>query len=490
MSQEKFPQTEESLDPQDWEAMRALAHQMLDDMLDHQQHVRDRAPWQHAPDDVKAHFRAPLPLDPHPAEDVYQDFLHYVLPYPLGCDHPRFWGWVLGTGTFTGALADMLAAAMNTNSGGGDHHSANHVEKQVIEWIKEMLGYPSAASGLLTSGGSASNLIGLAVARNTKAPYDLRKEGVIANPRMMLYASEEIHSSVIKTVELLGLGSDALRLVPSNDRFQIDLSALREAIAQDREAGYLPFCVVGAAGTTNTGSFDDLNALADLAAEENLWLHVDGAFGAWAALDDATRQLTMGMERADSLALDLHKWMYLPFAVGCVLVRSEQAHREAFSLTPAYLAHGGSDRGMASGDLPWFSDYGFELSREFKALKVWMSLKEHGARKFGRIIHQNIDQACYLAEKIQATPQLELMAPVTISIVCFRYNRPGLSEAELDALNKHIEVEMQEQGIAVVSSSTIRGKGILRAAITNHRTCRADLDVLLQAVLRIGEEAE
>jgi len=479
---------EETLDPEDWESMRALGHRMLDDMLDYMKTVRERPVWQHAPDQVKAHFKRPLPLDPQPPEEIYEEFLENVLPYPIGNIHPRFWGWVFGTGTVLGALAELLAASMNTNSGDLAHHSALHVEKQVINWFKEMLGFPASASGLLTSGCSAANLIGLAVARNTKAGYDLRREGIQATPRqMVLYASQEIHSSIQKAVELLGLGSDALRYVPVHDDFQIDLEALKEAIAQDRGDGHLPFCVVGAAGTANTGAVDDLDALADICQQENLWLHVDGAFGAWAALTPGARYLVAGMERADSLAFDLHKWMYMPYEIGCVLVRHAEAHRKAFSLTPVYLSRQDEGRGLTGGDLPWLTDYGFQLSRGFQALKAWMSLKEHGSRKYGRLIQQNIDQARYLAELIEAAPELELVAPVTLNVVCFRYTRPGLDDAALDALNKEILVELQEQGIAVPSGTTVAGKYALRVGHTNHRSQRQDFDILVREVIRIGK---
>jgi len=480
---------EETLDPEDWEPIRALGHRMLDDMLDYMKTVRERPVWQHAPDQVKAHFNRPLPLDPQPPEEIYEEFLENVLPYPIGNIHPRFWGWVFGTGTVLGALAELLAASMNTNSGDLDHHSAIHVEKQVIDWFKEMLGFPTSASGLLTSGCSAANLIGLAVARNTKAGYDLRREGIHAAPqKMVLYASQEIHSSIQKAVELLGLGSDALHYVPVNGDFQIDLEALEAAIARDRQEGHLPFCVVGAAGTANTGAIDDLDALADICQQENLWLHVDGAFGAWAALTPGARDLVAGMERADSLAFDLHKWMYLPYEIGCVLVRHEEEHRKAFSLTPVYLSREGDGRGLTGGDLPWLTDYGFQLSRGFRALKAWMSLKEHGSRKFGRLIQQNIDQARYLAELIDATPELELVAPVTLNVVCFRYIGSDLGDAALNALNKEILVELQEQGIAVPSGTTIAGQYVLRVGHTNHRSRREDFDVLVGEVIRMGQE--
>ena len=491
IGQEEPQHTEESLDPEDWEAMRALGHRMVDDVVAAMATVRDRPVWQHAPAQVRAHFEGPVPLDPQSPAEVYDEFVEFIQPYPVGNIHPRFWGWVFGTGTVLGAMAEMLAAAMNIGAGGGlSYHSANYVENQVLDWLKEMLGYPASASGLLTSGCSAANLIGLAVARNAKAGYDLRWHGLGAAPaRMVLYASEQAHSSVQKAVELLGLGSDALRLVAVDSDFRIDLRALAAAIAADRQAGLRPFCVVGAAGTTNTGAVDDLEALADLCQREDLWLHVDGAFGAWAAIAPESRELVKGMERADSLAFDLHKWMYMPYEIGCVLVRREEDHRRAFSLTPAYLAHGEGSRGLTGQDVPWLSDYGFQLSRPFHALKAWMSLKEHGARKYGRLIQQNIDQVRYLASLIEAAPELELAAPACLNVVCFRYVRPGLEDAALDALNKTIEVELQEQGIAVVSGTAIRGHYVLHMAHCNHRTRLEDLDTLVREAIRIGNEA-
>jgi len=480
---------EETLDPDDWESMRKLGHKMLDDMMDYMKTVRERPVWQHVPERVKAHFSSPVPQQPQPPEEIYKEFVEKVLPYPMGNIHPRFWGWILGTGTVMGAFAELLAASMNTNTGGGANHIANHVEKQVIDWIKEMLGYPQSASGILTSGCSAANIIGLTVARNTKAGFDLRRKGLQrATQRMVLYASQEVHSSIQKAVELLGLGSEALRLLPINDYFQIDLETLKTSIKKDREDGYMPFCVVGAAGTTNTGSIDDLNALANLCQQENLWLHVDGAFGAWATIAPKAKNKVVGIEQADSLALDLHKWMYMPYEIGCILVRHEEQHRKAFSLTPDYLAHGEGRLGLTGGDLPWFSDYGFQLSRGFRALKAWMSLKEHGSRKYARIIQQNIDQALYLGELVNASPELELSAPVTLNVVCFRYVAPTMDNAELDELNKRIVIELQEQGVAVLSGTVIKGKYVLRAANTNHRSRREDFEVLVSEVMRIGKE--
>jgi glutamate/tyrosine decarboxylase-like PLP-dependent enzyme len=331
MPQDRNPPAEETLDPEDWGAMRALGHRMLDDMLDYLQTLRERPVWQHAPAAVRAHFDGPPPLEPQPAEAVYQEYLQYVLPHGLGNCHPRFWGWIGGCGTVMGAFADLLASATDSVSGAFAFMGSNYVEMQVLDWCKALLGYPASASGQLTGGCSASNLIALAVARNSRAGYDLRSEGLTAAPqRMTLYASAEAHSSIQKAVELLGLGGDALRKVPVNERLEIDLEALQSAIATDRKNGCRPFCVVGAAGTTNTGSIDDFHGLADICQEEGLWLHVDGAFGAWAAIAPRSRHLVAGMERADSLAFDLHKWMYLPYPIGCVLVKSEEDHRWTF----------------------------------------------------------------------------------------------------------------------------------------------------------------
>jgi glutamate/tyrosine decarboxylase-like PLP-dependent enzyme len=420
---------------------------------------------------------------------VYQDFRENVMPYPIGNIHPRFWGWLFGTGTVMGAFAEFLAAIMNTNSGDLAHHSALHVERQLIDWLKEMLEFPTSASGLLTSGCSAANLIGLAVGRNAKAKYDLRKEGMgNMQKKMVLYASQEIHSSIQKAVELLGLGSDAIRYISVNNRFQINLDALQTAILHDRREGLFPFCVVGAAGTTNTGAIDDLQALADLCQHEKLWLHVDGAFGAWAKLSPGARDQVKGLERADSLAFDLHKWMYMPYGIGCVLVRDEVEHRKAFAMTPAYLARHPEERGLTGGDLPWLTDYGFELSRSFQALKAWISLKEHGVRKYGRLIQQNIDQAHYLGELVAAEPELELVAPVTLNVVCFRYIRPGLEDTTLDTINQEILIELQESGVAVLSSTTVYGKYVLRVGHTNHRSRREDFHILVSEVIRLGKK--
>jgi glutamate/tyrosine decarboxylase-like PLP-dependent enzyme len=420
-----------------------------------------------------------------PLADIYRSFRTHVLPYPTGNIHPRFWGWVMGNGTVTAMLADMLASGLNPNQGGGAQ-AGNLVEAQVISWCKEMFGFPETASGLLVSGASMANLVGLTVARNNHAGYNVREDGVCGAP-FRIYASSEVHSCIYKAVELLGLGRKALRLIPVKRDFTIDIDRLRTAIRDDRASGKAPLCVVGCAGTVNTGATDPLDHLADLCREEGLWFHVDGAFGALAALSPDLRHVVKGMERADSLAFDMHKWMYLPYDVGCTLVRDGEAHRNAFALTPHYLEH--TPRGIGGSDL-WFSDFGVELSRGFRALKVWMCLQEHGIDKFGRLVRQNVEQARYLHRLVSATPDLEPVAGVPLNIVCFRYRGSLSDPGAIDSLNKELLLQLHEGGVAAPSYTVIDGKYALRVCITNHRSTMEDFDILVREVLRLGKTLE
>jgi aromatic-L-amino-acid decarboxylase len=480
---------EESLDPESWDAFRAHSHRVLDELTGWQASLRDRPVWQPVPQSVREALRAPLPREGAGLEASWEAFRRLVLPYPWGNVHPRFWGWVNGTGSPSGALADFASAVINTNAGGG-HQIAPYVEEQVIDWCKAMLGYPPEASGALVTGGSVANLVALAAARDA-ADARIAEEGVraVAAP-LVLYASAQTHNSVDKAVRLLGLGQHALRSIAVDADYRLDPEVLRRTIAADRAAGRQPFCVVANAGTVNTGAIDPLAALADLCRDERLWFHVDGAFGALAAISDELRPLVSGMERADSIAFDLHKWLYMPYDVGCVLVRDRDAHRRPFATSASYLAR--ESRGAAPNDHDP-GTLGPELSRDFRGLKVWMLLQEHGVAKYARLIEQNVAQARYLAGLVHRHTELELMAPVPLNIVCLRYagvRAGGAAPAPeaLDLLNRELLIRLQERGIAVPSSTMLAGRFAIRVAITNHRSRREDFETLVSAVAELGRE--
>jgi aromatic-L-amino-acid/L-tryptophan decarboxylase len=355
----------------------------------------------------------------------------------------------------------------------------------VLAWLAELLGMPRGASGVLVMGGTMANILGLAVARHAKAGFDVREEGLQSGrPRLLLYGSTETHGWAQKAAELLGLGNASLRRIGVDDNYRIDVDELRATVARDRAAGHRPFCVIGTAGTVNTGATDDLRALAKFCREEDLWFHVDGAFGALARLAPELAPIVDGLEEADSIGFDLHKWMYLPFDVACTLVRDPALHRAAFALAPSYLAE--TTRGVIAGGLP-FADRGIDLTRGFRALKVWMSMKAYGVEAFGRAIAENVRQARHLAARIEAADDLELLAPVPLNIVCFRYAPSGARD--LDALNEELLLRIQERGIAVPSGTRLRGgKYAMRVAITNHRSRIDDFDLLVDAVREIGAE--
>lgn len=477
---------EETLDPDNWDEVRRLGHRMLDDMVDYLSSVRERPAWHAVPAEVKQSLSAPVPYEPCALESVYDDFKRQILPYPTGNIHPRFWGWVVGTGTPVAMLAEMLAAGMNSWVGGFDQ-SATLVEEQVLRWLTDMLGFPEGTSGVLTSGCTVANIIGLTVARHAKAPFDVRKEGLQNHTHapLVVYCSAEVHGWAQKAVELMGLGDDCLRRIPVDASFRMEISALRASIQADRKNGKAPFCVIGTAGTVNTGAVDPLQELAAICQGEGLWFHIDGAFGALAQLSPKWRTKVAGLQLADSLAFDLHKWMYLPFEAGCVLVRDRQAHRNAFLITPSYMSPQG--RGVAPRASE-FGALGIDLTRNFKALKVWFSLKTHGTLKYGRLIEQNIEQTRYLASLIKKNPRLQLLAPVELNVVCFRYN-PGLpDENNLDRMNEDILIRIQESGVAVPSGTRVSGHFAIRVAVTNHRSTRADFRLLVNQVLKLGSD--
>ena len=474
---------DQNLDPKDWEAMRALGHQMIDDLIDYWAGIREQKIWRPIPDEVKEVFDQPIPEQGQSPEEVYREFKENIFPYNKGNVHPRFFAWIQGTGTPMGTFGDLLASGMNPNTAIGEH-SAMYVDLQVVNWCKELMNFPTEASGILVSGGSMANITALTVARNSFGEEKIRQKGLkAASGQLLIYCSVETHSCIQKAAEIIGLGTDAVRKIGVNERFELDVQLLKAQLEEDLQAGFLPFCLVGTAGTVNTGAIDPMVELLEISRAYGLWFHVDGAYGALGKLDPNYADALRAIEEADSLAFDLHKWLYVPYEVGCTLIRDAKKHRDSFAITPNYLLQ--EKRGL-SGGLDSINNYGFELSRGFKALKVWMSIKEHGRAKYAAMIAQNNRHAAYLAELVEQNPYLELTAPLSMSITCFRMIQPGWGEEALQALNKEILLRLQEEGIASPSSTILNGKYTLRIANVNQRTQREDMDLLVREVLRIG----
>lgn len=451
---------------------------MLDDMLDHLEHIRSRPVWQPIPAEVRADFRQPLPQYPTDLAKIHETFMREVLPYAVGNVHPSFMGWVHGGGTPVGMLAEMLAAGLNANLGGRDQMPIE-VERQVLQWVRELFQFPESASGLFVTGTSMANLIAVWVARTQYLGTKVRQNGIAASDlRLTAYTSAGAHGCIAQAMDLAGVGIDALRIIPMNTSFEMGLAALQRAISADRAAGFTPFFIAGTAGSVDVGAIDDLSALADVAAREGIWFHIDGAYGALAMLSPELAPRLRGIERADSIAFDFHKWGQVPYDAGFILVRDGKLHHDTFAAPAAYLQR--ETRGMAAGS-PWPCDFGPDLSRGFRALKTWFTLKTYGAEKLGEVIANTCALAQYAQQRIIASPQLELLAPVSLNIVCFRYRC-----ADADRVNAEIVVALQESGIAAPSSTRVNGCFAIRAAIVNHRTTQENIDALLSHAITHG----
>ena len=478
MKAERQNKLARSLDPTDWDDYRLKAHALLDVCIDHLQYARDRPAWRSPASAVQISEDFPPQFETELGE-VIADFERMILPYPTGNTHPRFFGWVHGSGTANGLLAEMCAATMNSNCGGRDH-IASYVERTVINWARQLIGLPSNASGVLTTGTSEATLIAFYCAMVHRTNGQNRSKGLPEFTKFSAYASQEAHSAIGKSLEVMGIGKTSLRLIPVDANFAMDTTLLQVEIDKDRAAGYVPICVVGTAGSVNCGAFDDLEQISILCKSNDIWFHVDGAFGVWAAIaDEPWRSKIRGAHLADSIAFDFHKWMYVPYDCGCVLIRSHQIHRAAFAARPDYL--GGALRGTAGGE-PWFCDYGIALSRGFRALKVWFAFKQFGVILLGQNISENCRQALFMAKLVEDSTTLELMAPVNLNICCFRYTNLETHLTQQDSINEEIAMTLQEEGSAVVSTTKIDGKVVLRAAMVNHRTTMDDVRFTIRAV--------
>jgi len=468
-----------SLDPADWPAFRAEAHAALDRALARLEHVGEGPVWKKTPDDVADRFEAPLPTGPRDLAGVLADVDALIAPFVVGNTHPRFFGWAHGAGTPVGVVAELIAAALNANCGGRDHIGPI-VERQIAGWAAEAFGFPPESSGVFVTGASQANFLGLLVARDAALGHAVRADGLKASGQLCAYASTEAHGCVRQAMELSGVGSGFLRQIETDAAGAMGIERLRMAIERDRAAGLRPFLIVGTAGGVNFGAFDDLAALADIAAAERLWLHVDGAFGALTRLAPSLAPLTRGLERADSVAFDFHKWAHAPYDAGFLLVRDPVAHKATFAAPAAYLSR--LPRGLAAGE-DWPCDYGPDLSRGFRALKVWLTFQTLGANAIGRAIEANCAAARHLAARVAASNVFELAAPVTLNIVCFSLH----GDAD-GAGNAELVMRLQERGLAAPSTTRIGGRPVIRAAIFNHRTTLADIDGFFEDATRLAAE--
>jgi aromatic-L-amino-acid decarboxylase len=467
-----------SLDPSDWTDLRVQGHRMLDDMFEFLEHLRDRPVWQPIAPSTRALFRTSLPHSPTGLAEVHATFLNSILPFAAGNAHPGFMGWVHGGGTAVGMLAEMLAAGLNANLGGRDQIPVE-VERQVALWARELFGFPDTSSGIFVTGTSMANLMAVWVARTVALGGEVRSNGLQGqNKQLVGYTSAAAHGCIARAFDFAGLGTAALRLIPTDAAWQMDVAALARAIAADRAAGLLPFCVVATAGSVDVGAIDDLAAIATLTHQENLWFHVDGAYGALAMMAPDLAPRLAGIERADSIAFDFHKWAQVPYDAGFLLVRDTQHQLDTFMSPAAYLRR--DERGLAAGS-PWPCDLGPDLSRGFRALKTWFTLNVYGTDRLGQVISGTCELARYLGARVEATPELELLAPVSLNIVCFRHRGE-----ELNRLNADIVATLQEQGLVAPSTTTLRGQLAIRAAIVNHRTTTRDIDALIAATLAAG----
>ncbi len=468
-----------TLDPSDWAALRAQSHRMLDDMLDYLSTIRERPVWQPAPEPVQETFHKGLPLKPTSLCETHALFLQSVLPYAMANNHPGFMGWVQGGGTAVGMLAEMLASGLNSNSAGSDAIPLQ-VEQQVTQWMRQLFEFPSSATGLLVTGSSMANLIALLVARTAKLGKSVRGAGLQSmQERLVAYASADVHSCIERALEIAGIGGNQLRKVPMNHRFEVDCQSLEEQMEADLREGWTPFCVIGTAGTANVGAIDDLARIAEIAHRHGAWFHVDGACGALGKMSALIAPQLNGIEKADSIAIDFHKWGQVPLDAGFVMVRDSQWHQDTFSFPPAAYLRGENQDIHAA--VPWPCDLGPDLSRSFKALKVWFTIYVFGSEQLARMMEHTCELAKYLGSRIAESSELELLAPVSLNIVCFRYRCP-----DADRVNAEILLAIQKSGIAFPSETKLQGKFAIRAAIFNHRTTKIEMDHLLAASTRLG----
>ena len=458
------------------EEMRALGYRVVDVLVEHFEKLPDKPVTRKANRaTLEARLREPLPEHGAHVSDVLDQLQRDIFNHIMHVDHPRFFAFVPGPSNFVGAMADALASGFNVFAGTWLEASGpTQIELVTIDWLRQACGLPNSAGGLFVSGGSMANITALAVARHIRLGN--RIEGAV------VYCSDQTHSSIERGLRVLGFRSDQLRTIPSDDHFRLDMSALGQAVEMDRSAGRVPFCVVANAGTTNTGAIDPLSTLVRTCRRENMWLHVDGAYGAAAVLCERGQALMEGLADVDSLSLDPHKWLFQPYEIGCVLVRNERWLTEAFHILPEYLQDTAEKRDEVN-----LCDRGIQLTRGFRALKLWMSLKVFGRSGFQKAIHRGFELAELAEAAMRELPRWEVVTPAQMGIVTFRYVPEGMTMEKLDQLNRQLVEEMIADGFAMISSTVLRGETVLRMCTINPRTTEADIRETIERLNSAGE---
>ncbi len=462
--------------------LRDLGYQVIDEMTTYLTDISDRPVWQPMPDDVRAVIRRQvLPEQGQPFEETLAFLREMLLPYPQGNGHPRFAGWINSAPAHAAILLKPLAAAMNPNCGIGEH-AGQELERRTVQWIMELCGFPvDGSAGVFVSGGSEANFTCLQAARQWAAQrqgWDVRKQGIQSIERpFVLYQSDQGHFSIRKSVEAMGLGSDSIHIVPSTSTWQMDVDQLAQRVRADRQNGFTPFCVAATAGTVESGAIDPLDELADLCAQEGLWLHVDGAYGAFGILDEQVSPLYKGIARVDSLATDQHKWLSVPIDCGCALVRNGSILHDAFRLTHS---------NEPDDHEAWMSEYTLQRTRRFRALDAWSVVRTAGRSGLANAVATNIDMARFFSQLIKTCPDLELVADGPLSIVRFRYAPDVLLDQPrlLDRVNKALALKIQERGKAFFTSTHFADKEVLRACFVNYMTTEEDIQAMVEEVLR------
>jgi glutamate/tyrosine decarboxylase-like PLP-dependent enzyme len=482
----------------DWtpDRARAFAEGALDLWAEYLERLPDLpVAHQAGEDEVRAAVAVPVPEEPMPDEDIAAYLRDLIFRWSMSPGHPRYLAYISGPGTAPGVAADLLAAGLNQNAGAWRlAPAATEIELHLTRWFAGQFGLPEGAGGLMVSGGAMANFVALKVARDRRAGLGVRQHGVAGAGPVAIYGSTEVHAVTDRAADMLGLGMDSVRKVAVDDLLRLRVDALGEAIERDRADGILPLAVVATAGTVGTGAIDPLPDVADLCEREGLWMHVDAAYGGPAVLTEDLRPLFDGIERADSIAFDPHKWLYTPHSGGCVLVRDLFWLVDSFGVLPPYV-HEDKERTRHGMDLGMF---GPQFSRSFQSLKVWLSLLAHGRRAYAARISHDATLARYLGELVQAREDFELACPVGLSITCFRYVPPDLRpdapidqrEGYLNLLNQRIMTEVQLDGRVFYSNAVLGGRFVLRSCLVNFRTEAGDMDAVIDVTAEIGAKLD